>query len=95
MIEPLGSRVLITPKEVETETSTGIILPTVKGQYQQIGTVVSVGEGHILENGKRLALSVKAGDTVIFAKFAGSKISEGKESYLILDERDILAKINK
>ena len=91
MIEPLGSRVLIDPRKVQAETSSGIIIPTNKDDIQQIGTVVAVGDGYILDNGKKAPLSVKVGDIVIFAKFAGSRIQD--KSYLILDERDILSKI--
>ena len=93
MIDPLGSRVLIDPRKVQAETSSGIIIPTNKDDIQQIGTVVAVGDGYILDNGKKAPLSVKVGDIVIFAKFAGSRIPDKDKSYLILDERDILAKI--
>lgn len=92
MIQPLGSRVLIRPDEVETQTKSGILIPTAKNDIKQIGTVVAVGDGYILDSGKKFPLSVKVGDVVFFSKFAGSRISE-KEDYLILDERDILAKI--
>ncbi len=95
MIEPLGSRVLIEPKLVDTQTQSGIYIPTAKDQIQQIGTVVAVGAGHVLENGKRLKLSVEPGDTVIFAKFAGTTIKEDGKSYLMLEERDILGRIKK
>ena len=51
MIEPLGSRVLIDPRKVQAETSSGIIIPTNKDDIQQIGTVVAVGDGYILDYG--------------------------------------------
>lgn len=93
MIEPIGSRILVEPRKKETKTLTGIYIPTNENKTQQIGTVISVGEGHMLENGKRAPLSVKAGDIVIFASYAGTNITDKDKNYLILEERDILAKI--
>ncbi|RGQ08525.1 co-chaperone GroES [Megamonas rupellensis] len=94
MIEPIGSRVLIKPKKMETTTKAGIYLPSNKDQNQQIGKVIAVGEGHMLENGTRASLMVKKDDLVIFSKFAGTNITDNDESYLLIEERDILAKIH-
>lgn len=93
MIEPIGSRILVEPKKKETKTETGIYIPSNENQTQLIGTVISVGEGHMLENGKRAPLSVKVGDIVIFANYAGININDDNKNYLILEERDILAKV--
>lgn len=93
MIEPIGSRVLVEPKKKEEKTQAGIYIPTNKDQIQQVGTVIAVGSGHMLENGKRAPLSVKEKDTVIFAQFAGVNIEDDGKQYLLLEERDILAKI--
>lgn len=91
----MGSRVLIEPEKVQEKTDGGIYIPTAKDQLQEIGTVINVGKGHILENGKYAPLLVKKGDTVVFAKFAGSKIKDKDKTYLIIEERDILARITK
>ena len=79
---------------METTTKAGIYLPSNKDQNQQIGKVIAVGEGHMLENGTRASLMVKKDDLVIFSKFAGTNITDNDESYLLIEERDILAKIH-
>ena len=95
MIEPLGSRVLIEPKENEKETASGILLIKKVEETQQIGTVVAVGEGHVLDDGTRLPVYVNVGDTVMFAKYAGTAINSDGHKYLMMEERDLIARINK
>lgn len=95
MMEPLGSRVLVEPKKAETESAGGIILVQKKDAIQQIGTVIAVGEGHVLESGERLPITVKPGDTVLFARYAGTAVAEGGHHYLMLEERDLLARLHK
>lgn len=94
-IEPLGSRVLIEPKENEKETASGILLIKKVEETQQIGTVVAVGEGHVLDDGTRLPVYVNVGDTVMFAKYAGTAINSDGHKYLMMEERDLIARINK
>jgi chaperonin GroES len=93
MIQPVGSRILVEPKLVEDKTAEGILLPTVKNQTQQVGTVTALGTGRILENGEHLAPVVQVGDEIIFAKFAGTPVQYEGQNYFILDERDILARV--
>ena len=95
MIQPIGSRLIVEPKLVEDKTVGGILLPTVKNQTQQVGSVVAVGTGRILENGEHLASEVQVGDEVIFAKFAGTQVSYEGKGYFIIDERDVLARVRK
>lgn len=95
MIEPLGSRVLVEPKENEKETASGILLVKKMEETQQIGTVVAVGEGHVLDDGMRLPIYVHIGDTVMFAKYAGTTVNSDGHKYLIMEERDLIARINK
>lgn len=95
MIEPLGSRVLIEPKENEKETASGILLVKKMEEIQQVGTVVAVGEGHVLDDGTRLPIYVNVGDTVMFAKYAGTAINSDGHKYLMMEERDLIARINK
>lgn len=95
MIEPMGSRVLVEPEKAEEETKGGIILVQKKNAIQQIGTVVAVGQGHVLESGERLPIYVQPGDKVMFAKYAGTGVSDKGHNYLMLEERDILCRIKE
>jgi chaperonin GroES len=91
-IKPLGSRVVIKALEKEERTKSGILLPDTAKEKPQQGKVVAVGPGKMLENGTRIALEVKEGDTVIFSKYSGTEVKVDGEEYIILDgERDILA----
>jgi chaperonin GroES len=90
-IKPLGDRVLVEPLEREEVTSSGIVLPDTAKEKPQEGTVVSVGSGRVDDKGQKHALEVKAGNKVLYGKYAGTEIKiEGKD-YLILSEKDILA----
>jgi chaperonin GroES len=94
-IRPLGDKVLVERVEAESKTAGGIVLPDTAKEKPQRGKVVSVGEGRMLENGTRKEVQVKKGDTVLFTSYAGTEIKvEGKE-YLIMDESDIMAVIEK
>lgn len=95
MIEPIGSRLIVEPKLAEDRTAGGILLPTVKDQTQQVAKVAAVGTGRILENGEHIAPEVSVGDEVIFAKFAGTQVQYEGSKYLIIDERDVLARVPK
>lgn len=90
-VRPLGDRVLIKPLEREERTKSGIVLPDTAKEKPQQGKVLAVGCGRQLENGQKVPLEVKEGDTVIFSKYAGTEIKIEGEEYLILAERDILA----
>jgi chaperonin GroES len=90
-IKPLGDRVLVEPLEREEVTSSGIVLPDTAKEKPQEGTIVSVGSGRVDDKGQKHALEVKAGNKVLYGKYAGTEIKiEGKD-YLILSEKDILA----
>jgi chaperonin GroES len=91
-IRPLADRVVIKPQEREEKTRGGIFLPdTASKEKPQQGSVMAVGDGRLDDSGKRIPVSVKAGDTVLFAKYAGTEIKIEDEDYLILAEKDILA----
>ncbi len=93
MLKPLGDRVVIELVEQEQKTSSGIVLPDSAKEKPQEGRVVAVGSGRVTDNGEKVALEVKEGDSIIFSKYAGTEVKyEGKE-YLILRESDILAVI--
>ncbi len=91
-IRPLADRVVIKPQAKEEKTKGGLFLPdTASKEKPQEGLIVAVGEGKLDDNGKRVAMSVKVGDRVLFAKYAGTEIKLDDEEYLILAEKDVLA----
>ncbi len=88
---PLGDRVVLKRAAAEKKTAGGIVLPDSATDKPQRGNVISVGEGHVKNNGKQVALTVKAGDEVIFSSYAGDEFKIGEETYLLMRESDILA----
>ncbi len=92
--KPLGDRVVIKPIEREEVTSSGLVLPDTAKEKPQEGEVVAVGAGRVADDGKRIEMEVKAGDTVVYSKYAGTEYKEDGVDYLILRESDILAKVN-
>jgi chaperonin GroES len=94
-LRPLDDRVVIKQSEAEEKTSGGIILPDTAKEKPQIGKVIAVGPGKILDNGKRAEMSVKKNDTVIYAKYMGNDIEIDGEKYVILKESDILGIVEK
>jgi chaperonin GroES len=91
-IRPLADRVVIKPSAKEEKTKGGLFLPdTANKEKPQEGQVVAVGEGKLDDNGKRVPVAVKAGQRVLFAKYAGTEIKLDETDYLILAEKDILA----
>ncbi len=94
-IRPLADKVLVQRLEAETKTAGGIVLPDTAKEKPQKGKIVSVGEGKLLDDGTRQKVQVKKGQIVLFTSYAGTEIKiEGKE-YLIMDESDIMAIIEK
>jgi chaperonin GroES len=92
-LKPMGDRVVVKPKGREETTASGIVLPDTASEKPQQGEVLSVGPGRLLENGKRVELDVKVGDTVLFAKYSGTEFKLESDDLLILNERDVLAVI--
>ena len=90
-LKPLGSRVVVEPIEQEEVTPGGIVLPETAKEKPQKGKVLSVGPGDRDDNGKRIALDVVVGDTVLFAKYSGTEIKIEGKKLLILRESDVLA----
>jgi chaperonin GroES len=94
-IRPLGDKVLVERVEAESKTAGGIVLPDTAKEKPQRGKVVSVGEGKTLENGTHKDVQVKKGDLVLFTSYAGTEIKIDGKEYLIMDESDIMAVIEK
>ncbi len=90
-LRPLGDRVVVKPKPKDEMTSSGIVLPDTASDKPQEGSVLSVGPGRVLDSGKRLEMEVRAGDTVLFAKYAGSEVKLDSDDYLVIRESDLLA----
>ncbi|MER3445096.1 10 kDa chaperonin [Calidithermus terrae] len=92
-LKPLGDRVVVQRIEEQATTKGGILLPDTAKEKPQKGKVIAVGSGRVLDNGTKLPLEVKEGDTVVFAKYGGTEIEIDGEEYIILSERDLLAVI--
>ncbi len=92
-LEPLGDRLVVEPKEKETTTASGLVLPDTASEKPQQGTVIAVGPGARDSDGKRIAMDVAQGDSVLFAKYAGTEIKIDGKKLLILKESDVLAKV--
>jgi chaperonin GroES len=90
-LTPLGDRAVVKPKPKDEMTSSGIVLPDTASERPQEGSVLSVGHGRVLDNGKRIEMEVKPGDTVLFAKYAGTEVKLEGEDYLVIRETDLLA----
>lgn len=90
-IKPLGERIVIKVLESEEKTKSGIVLPDSAKEKPQMGKVLAVGTGKMLENGQRVALDVKVGDQVLFAKYAGTEVKLDGEEYMVMKESDVLA----
>lgn len=94
-LQPLADRVLVKPIEKEEKTKSGIYLPDTAKEKPQEGEVLAVGPGKMSEDGKRIAMDLKAGDIVIYAKYGGTEIKIDDDELMILRESDILAKKTK
>jgi len=94
-LQPLADRLVVKPIEAEEKTKTGIYLPDTAKEKPQEGKVIAVGPGRLSEDGKRIAMDVKVGDIVIYAKYGGTEIKIDDEELMILRESDILAKKGK
>ena len=90
-IQPLGDRVVVKPLEAETKTKGGILLPDTAKEKPQMGEVIAVGKGKVLDSGSVQALEVKVGDKILYGKYSGSEISHDGQEYLILREEEVLA----
>jgi len=92
-VKPLGEKILVKRLEAEEKTKGGIVLPDTAKEKPKEGKVVALGDGKLLENGKRAEFQVKKGDRILFASYAGTEVKVDTEEYLIMSEEDILAVI--
>ena len=91
-IKPLDDRVVIRVLDAEAVTAGGIVLPDSAKEKPSRGKVTAVGNGRLLDDGKRASMSVKKGDEVIFGRYAGTDVTIGDVDYKILRETEILAR---
>lgn len=94
-IKPLGERIVLKVLESEEKTKSGIVIPDTAKEKPQMGEVLAVGSGRVLDNGQKVALEVKPGDKVLFAKYAGTEVKLDGEQYMVLKESDVLAIVNQ
>jgi chaperonin GroES len=92
-IVPLGDRVVVKPVHQEEVLASGLIIPDTAKEKPQQGEVVAVGPGKLDDNGKRVAIELTIGDRILYAKYSGQEFKVDQEEYLILAEKDILAKL--
>lgn len=94
-LKPLGDRVVVQAVEREEKTQSGIYLPDTAKEKPQEGKVVAVGSGRLMQNGERIPLTLKVGDRVLFAKYAGTEVKVDGTEYLIMSENDVLAVVEE
>jgi chaperonin GroES len=90
-LQPLGDRLIVEALEDEETTASGIVLPDTAKDKPTRGKVISVGDGRLLDSGKRVPLQVKVGQRVLFSSYAGTEIKIDGEEFLIVEEGEILA----
>ncbi len=94
-IRPLNDRILVKRLEEEAKTAGGIIIPDTAKEKPAEGEVIAVGPGKLSDKGERTALTVKAGDRVLFSKYGGTDVKLDGSDYLILREDDVLGIVEK
>ena len=91
-MQPINDRVIIKPFPAEEKTKGGLFIPDTAKEKPQEGEVVAVGPGRMTDEGQRIAMDVKVGDIVIYAKYAGTELKVDDEELIVVRESDILAK---
>jgi chaperonin GroES len=94
-IKPLEDRIVIRQLEAERTTASGLVIPDTAKEKPQEGEVMAVGPGRIDDNGKRVPVDVKVGDTVIYSRYGGTEVKFEGEEYQILSSRDVLAIVER
>ena len=93
-LQPLGDRVVLKATDQDSQTKSGLYVPDTAKEKPQEGKVLAVGPGRVTDEGKRVAMNVNVGDSVVYSKYGGTEFTEDGEELLILAERDILAKVS-
>src|SRR5678816_2741804 len=94
-LRPLADRVVVEPQERDERTESGLYIPETAKEKPQQGTVLAVGEGRRDESGNRVTMDVLQGQTVLYARYAGTEVKMDGKKLLILKENDILAVVEQ
>ena len=94
-IKPLEDRIVIRQVEAEQTTASGLVIPDTAKEKPQEGEVIAVGPGRVDDNGNRVPVDVKVGDTVIYSRYGGTEVKYDGSEYLLLNARDILAVVSR
>ena len=93
-LRPLGDRVVVEPLEQEERTESGLFIPETAKEKPQRGKILAIGDGRRDDDGNRIPMDVKVGETILFAKYGGTEIKLDTQKILILKESDILAVVD-
>ena len=94
-IKPLEDRIVIRQVEAEQTTASGLVIPDTAKEKPQEGEVIAVGPGRVDDNGNRVPVDVKVGDTVIYSRYGGTEVKYDGQEYQILSSRDVLAVVER
>ena len=94
-IVPLADRLVVKNIQQEEVLASGLVIPDTAKEKPQQGEVIAVGPGRVDDKGNRVPMEINVGDVIIYAKYSGNDIKLDQEEYLILSERDVLAKVQK
>ena len=93
-VVPLSEKILVERLKAEDKTAGGLVLPDTAKEKPKQGQVISLGDGKLLDNGKRVPFQVKKGDRVLFTSYSGNEVTVDGKEYLIMTEEDILAVVD-
>ena len=95
-LQPLDDRIVVRPNEAEERTASGLVIPDTAKEKPQQGEVLAVGPGRRADStGELIPLDIKVGDTVLYSKYGGTEVTVDGEDLLVLNSRDVLAKVKK
>ena len=94
-IKPLEDRIVIRQVEAEQTTASGLVIPDTAKEKPQEGEVIAVGPGRVDDNGNRIPVDVKVGDTVIYSRYGGTEVKYDGQEFQILSSRDVLAVVER
>lgn len=95
-LQPLDDRIVVRPNEAEERTASGLVIPDTAKEKPQQGEVLAVGPGRRAEStGELVPIDIKVGDTVLYSKYGGTEVTVDGEDLLVLNSRDVLAKVAK
>ncbi len=90
---PLHDRIVIRPVVQEETLASGIVIPDTAKEKPQQGVVIAAGPGRLDDDGKRIAMDVRVGDRVLYAKYTGQEVKIDREELIVISEKDVLAKV--